>query len=541
MKKVLSLLLVVFLLMCNVTLVSCDSILNKEIPSTDDVGDTNTPPCKHDDPTKVVVLPAVPSTCTETGLTEGLKCTLCGTSVIPQAVVSKIEHQLGDWATNVSEDAIKEIRECSLCREIGDRRNVAFDVNESVTISFYVRRNNLNYLWDKYISQFNELYPNIRIEVRTFEYYSDLSGNTAGNIALCYPENVAKFNALGNVITLDQFINSSIEITRADGSVETLGLTQSQVDDFIDGFFNEGKQFGDDLMYTLPFSRQAELLYYNKTFFEENNLEVPTTWDEMEALCARIKEIDPDCIPLGYESASNLFITLCEQFGSPYTSSVGEHYLFDNDTNRAFVKKMAEWFEKGYITTMYMYGAYLSSPFTAQNMYMCITNSRSAINMHPRKDTDGNYLFEVDIARVPQVDPANSKVYSEALSLVMLNRGGTKEAVATWLFMKFLTTNAQVQADYSKEWNYTPVIESAMYVDSYADYLNGADGGNNLAALALKMSLEQRDAYFSIPAFVGSQSAKERVGYLLKSYGNSANIDSMIADAFKQALQDCKK
>ena len=63
-------------------------------------------------------------------------------------------------------------------------------------------------------------------------------------------------------------------------------------------------------MYTLPMSKSTEALYYNKTFFEKNGLSVPTTWDEMEAVCARIKEIDPACVPLGYDSEANWFITM---------------------------------------------------------------------------------------------------------------------------------------------------------------------------------------------------------------------------------------
>ena len=61
--------------------------------------------------------------------------------------------------------------------------------------------------------------------------------------------------------------------------------------------------------------------------------------DEMEATCAKIKEIDPNSIPLGYDSESNWFITMCEQYGSPYTTAESEdHYLFDNDKNHEFVK-----------------------------------------------------------------------------------------------------------------------------------------------------------------------------------------------------------
>ena len=47
--------------------------------------------CKHDDPTQVEILEAKAATCQESGLTEGLRCNLCGVMVIPQAVVQATE------------------------------------------------------------------------------------------------------------------------------------------------------------------------------------------------------------------------------------------------------------------------------------------------------------------------------------------------------------------------------------------------------------------------------------------------------------------
>ncbi len=113
---------------------------------------------------------------------------------------------------------------------------------------------------------------------------------------------------------------------RADGTTETFGLTQEQKDDFISAYYEEGRQFGDGKMYTLPMSKSTEVLYYNKTFFDANGLTPPTTWDEMEELCNKIVEIDSSCIPLGYDSENNWFITMTEQLKTPYTSATGEHF-----------------------------------------------------------------------------------------------------------------------------------------------------------------------------------------------------------------------
>lgn len=243
-----------------------------------------------------------------------------------------------------------------------------------VNLTFYhTMGTNLSDVLNLYIEEFNKLYPNIHITAEKIGSYDDVRDQisteiTVGNqpnIAYCYPDHVALYNLAGAVATLDGLINSQIEVARADGTTEILGLTDEQKADFIPGYYAEGTQFGDGLMYTMPFSKSTEVLYYNKTFFDANGLTVPTTWEEMEATCAKIKEIDPNSIPLGYDSESNWFITMCEQYGSDYTSASGDHYLFNNETNRGFIKMFREWYQKGYLTTQKLYGAYTSGLFTS--------------------------------------------------------------------------------------------------------------------------------------------------------------------------------
>ena len=200
-----------------------------------------------------------------------------------------------------------------------------FDIPEGgydgseVTITFYhTMGSNLSDVLNLYIEEFNKLYPNIHIQHEQVGSYDDvrdqigteLSTHSEPNIAYCYPDHVAMYNLTGAVATLDNLIDSKLSVTRADGTTEILGLTDEQKNDFIEAYYNEGRQFGDGLMYTMPFSKSTEVLYYNKTFFEANNLTLPKTWDELKDLCAKIKQIDPDSIPLGYDSEGNWFITM---------------------------------------------------------------------------------------------------------------------------------------------------------------------------------------------------------------------------------------
>lgn len=429
---------------------------------------------------------------------------------------------------------------------------VGYDGSE-VTITFYhTIGSTKTHTLDDYIVEFNKLYPNIHVVYESVGGYDDLRDQistqiTVGNqpnIAYCYPDHVALYNLAGAVATLDNLINSDIVVTRADGTTETLGLTAEQQADFIEGYYNEGRQFGDGLMYTLPFSKSTEVLYYNKTFFDANGIEVPTTWEEMEEVCAKIKAIDPTSIPLGYDSESNWFINMCEQYNSPYTSATGDHYLFDNETNRSFVKLFRSWYEKGYLTTQKLYGAYTSGLFTSTTnpkSYMSIGSSAGATYQRPAK-VDGAYPFEVGIASIPQVSQDNRKVISQGPSLVIFDKANSQEVVASWLFVKFLTTSVDFQAAFSMDSGYVPVIKSVMDNAVYADFIANADGYDNIAALSAKACLEQEDAYYTSPAFNGSSTARDQVGALLSKCLSTAtdNVDAMILQAFQDAIDECE-
>ena len=426
----------------------------------------------------------------------------------------------------------------------------------AVTINFYHTMGEpLRAVLDAFIAEFNKLYPNITVVHEQVGGYEDVRDQiktelTVGNqpnIAYCYPDHVALYNVAKAVVTLDDLIASSVEITRADGTKEILGLTAEQQADFIEGYYNEGKEFGDNKMYTMPFSKSTEVLYYNKTFFDANGLKVPTTWDEMEAVCAKIKELDPTSIPLGYDSESNWFITMCEQLGSDYTSATGDHYLFNNAQNKEFVKRFRDWYQKEYVTTQEIYGAYTSGLFTAttgQRSYMSIGSSAGAKHQRPAANDQGEYPFEVGIATIPQVNPDAPKVISQGPSVCIFKDENPQEVIASWLFVKFLTTNVNFQAAFADASGYVPVLKSVANHPTYAEKMAHADGYDNIAYLSAKVCMEQAHAYYTSPAFNGSAKARDEVGSLIQAafIGDaSAGLDVLIDKVFQDAINNCNK
>ena len=430
----------------------------------------------------------------------------------------------------------------------------------AVTITFYHSMgSNLRAILDTAIADFNKIYPDITIEHKAFGKYDDVRNQikteiAVGNqphLAYCYPDHVALYNMANAAQTLDVFMNDP-----------NVGYTQEQLDDFVQAYLNEGKAFGDGKTYCLPISKSTEVLYYNKTFFDQYAgapyyLKVPTTWDEMEETCRKIKEIDPTCIPLGYDSESNWFITMCEQYGSPYTSATGENFLFDNQTNIDFVTRFRTWFQNKWVTTEELSGGYTSALFTGDSSnaaegsevtkgtrcYMCIGSTGGATYQQP-KQTNGNYEFEVGITSIPQVNPEQPKVISQGPSICLFKQEKPQEMVAAWLFAKFLTMDHTFQGSFSMTNGDAPVIKSIKNNDAYAKFLAKADenGTANITAYAVKVAVEQENAYYASPAFNGSSDARDQVGLLIQKCFTltDADVAGAIKKAFEDAVAECK-
>ena len=436
---------------------------------------------------------------------------------------------------------------------VGTNTYISFDTPVTITFAHTMGQNLQNVL-NSYIAEFNKIYPNITVVHSSAGGWADINGqiNTeiAGknppNIAYCYPDHVAMYNIGRATVQLDYLIDSNVLVKDSYGNViETVGLTDDQKSDFIPAFYNEGKVYGDGNMYTLPLSKSAEVLYYDKTFFDQHGLKVPTTWDELWEVCAQIKAIAPNDYPLGYDAEDNWFITLCEQMGSGFTSAAnGGQYLFDNATNRAMVAELREYYQKGYFTTQELYGAYTSNLFieqTDKRCYMCVASSGGAAYQMSNGDTpDGSYAFEVGVAPIPQVDPSNPKTISQGPSLCILQDSQTteEEIIASWLFVKFLTTNVDFQTEFSMTSGYMPVLKSVMKNSTYQAWLSRRNGKDYLIPMCVYTGLQAAHSYFVSPAFNGSSKAREQVGDLMLKCLGSYAVD--IAKVFKEAIEECE-
>ena len=419
-----------------------------------------------------------------------------------------------------------------------------FDTETPVTITFWhTMSQKIQTVLDEVIVEFNEIYPNVTVSHQQIGGYDDVRDqiitnmNTGNypNMAYCYPDHVAMYNEAGITISLDNLLSD--EEYGLGGSA--LKFEGAKEEDFVKAFFDEGRVFGDELAYTMPFLKSTEALFYNKTFFDEHKLTVPTTWEEMWDVCAQIKAIDPASTPLGYDSEANLFITLAETYGYGYTSY--QSFDFNNDGMKSLMKTFKENYDKGYFTTQTLYGAYTNSLMTdvssPSRAYMCIGSTAGATY---QVNSDG--AFETGVTSVPKAANGAAKSMSQGPSLVLLKNDNAQSVLATWLFMQFLETPS-VQARFALITGYLPVTNPATEIQQYKDFLDKAAGNTaGIAALSTKQALAQRDNYFTSATFVGSSTARDEVASLIVKImsDKSGNIEAAINSYFDAAIKECK-
>lgn len=131
---------------------------------------------------------------------------------------------------------------------------------------------------------------------------------------------------------------------------------------YADLFSDAGKSVytHNDKLYALPGISWFEGIYYNVELFQENNISLPTTFDEYIAVCEKFKELGIKPLAAGLKSwepmlkSSMAFVT-AEYLSTEEGKSFGEDYRLGkttlNGTWNKYIEKWSEMITKGIYTT----------------------------------------------------------------------------------------------------------------------------------------------------------------------------------------------
>lgn len=437
-----------------------------------------------------------------------------------------------------------------------------FDESKNIELTFWAK-NDTNKtqtaIYNKAISDFQKLYPNITVNMRLYTDYgkiyndviTNISTNTTPNVCITYPDHIATYLTGNNtVVPLDDlFVDENYGLG---GS--RLKFDSPTLSEVIPEFLDEC-MIGEN-HYALPYMRSTEACYVNKTYVEKLGFTLPKdlTWDFVWEVSEKAMEQNADgtykingqnvLIPFIYKSTDNMMIQSLKQLGAPYSDADGNVLLFNDDTKN-ILKTIAEHTKSGAFSTFKISG-YPANFLNAGQCIFAIDSTAGATWMGsnaPLLDIAKDKLvdFETEVMRIPQFDPDNPKMISQGPSVCIFNKADPQEVLASWLFAQYLLTN-DVQIAYSETEGYVPVTSKAQNDPAYREYISLEGSDNELhydvKIKASKLLMENTQNTFVTPVFNGSASVRDAAGQLIENVTKNVKRKKTVDDAFIEKMYE---
>lgn len=436
-----------------------------------------------------------------------------------------------------------------------------FDENKEYNITFWAK-NDTNKtqttIYEKAISDFEEIYPNIHVNIRFYTDYgkiyndviTNISTSTTPNVCITYPDHIATYMTGKNVVVpLDGLMQN-----------EKYGLGGSEVkfdaptsDEMVAKFMDECKI--DGTQYAIPYMRSTEICYVNKDLVEKLGYTLPEdviTWDFIFDVSEAAVKKDSEgtflvnnqkvMIPFIYKSTDNMMIQMLRQKDAGYSTEGGEIQIF-NDTTRDLLFEISKHGKTGAFST-FKISSYPGNFLNAGQCIFAVDSSAGATWMGahaPMQDIHESKIVEFDLVTypVPQFDPANPKLISQGPSICIFNKADAGEVMASWLFTQFMLTN-DVQMAYAKTEGYVPVTKKAQEDPAYIDYLANAGIDNKehyqTKIEATKILIDNTDNTFVTPVFNGSTSLRDASGQMIENVTKSVRRGETVDEAYMDDL-----
>ncbi len=437
-----------------------------------------------------------------------------------------------------------------------------FDNSRQYEITFWAKNDTNKVQTDIYkraISEFEELYPNITVNMRLYTDYgriyndviTNISTNTTPNVCITYPDHIATYmKGINIVVPLDEI--SGDEKYGLGGC--DLRYDGPKKEEIIDRYMKECRLSGR--LYALPFMRSTEAMYINEDMVKALGYEVPDvlTWDFVWEVSEKAMEKNADgtfavngqkvLIPFIYKSTDNMMISMLKQKNAPYSTEEGDVGIF-NETTTGLLLEIAKHAGAGAFSTFKI----SSYPGNFLNAGQCIFAADSTAGATwmgtdaPLSDIaeDNKKSFTTIVRPIPQFDVNAPKMISQGPSVCVFNKEDPQEVLAAWMFAQFLLTN-DVQTSYAETEGYVPVTTKARNSDDYKEYLSlaGTDSNEHYGVKmdASELLLENTDNTFTTAVFAGSASLRDATGALVENVVKAERRGTKVDESFIEKTYD---
>ena len=369
-------------------------------------------------------------------------------------------------------------------------QSVLVDKKE-VSISFWTGTGTQNFPYlEEMVNNFMAEYPNIKVDFSNQGALTDLTTKLTQNIVSQSTPTISNISPT----TFPEYINAGalVDMSRFYNDA-TIGYSEEERADFYQNYLDEAESFGGEgTLYGFPTNKKtANILVYNKTYFDAQGWEAPKTYDDVVAYSKAIYEATGKP-GFSYDTsyADDAFKSLSQQYGSEYITEAGTIDI-DNEASRKAISFYKENVDAGYFTVPALLpsangGNYSNKGFVKEECYMFVGAAAGIQYAVPSADSE--IQFEVATAPVPQVADGKKVYYSKGEDYCMFSNATLEEQVAAWMLIKYLSEPANNVNWYIASGN-LPIRKSMLEQADYSTWL----AGDSYNAMAVNSVLEIQD------------------------------------------------
>jgi len=322
-------------------------------------------------------------------------------------------------------------------------------------------------LIDEYVAEFEAENPNIKINAVYTGNYGDnavqvvsaFQANTPPDFFLYDYTSCLDIIASGYVTPLDEFVAAD-----EDG--------EEYIADFMEGFMVDAHI--NDVLYSIPFQRSTEIMYYNKDAFKEVGLDPeapPKTWAELLEYAQKLTVKDADGnvtrwgIGIDGDNAQWWLGGMCLQNsvdGSNLMNSDGTEVYFNTPEVKEALQFVCDLSQKhGVMPTGIQKWSDLPTQFLDGQYAMIYHTSGNLTNIADNAEFEFGAAYLPGNKRNGACTGGGSFYISEGIPQA------NKEAA--WKFIRFVTS-PEAQAKWNINTGYVAVCKSAQETDLLKDY-----------------------------------------------------------------------
>ena len=331
--------------------------------------------------------------------------------------------------------------------------------------------------------------------------------------------------------------------------------------DIIPAFFDEGRHYAREGMFSYPFMKSSEVMFYKVADVERAYKKYKPsvigadairddlahmTWEEFERLLTVVMQNKNEILSTlkhaaWYDSDSNWFITQMFQREIPYTSIVDGSGSIDFESGKAradaeaMVASFKALHDDDRITTKGVENTYGSTAFTGDEVLFEIGSSGGTGYNMPEG------LAPEDIGVVPVPAYNDNPLYVTQGPTITFIKNPTQtdaqnyaQMYYAWQFAKYLTNpDNNVRLCIIGSEGYIPIRYSAYTSDTYMDFLEEP----SIYASSAKVLINEIDGdYYNAPVFPGSAQLRDQVGGIVSGVlKNGADITESFTEAIRVA------